>query len=182
LTVNKKILDYIKIKGLSQSEIANKMNIAQSSLNRTLNSDDLKISQLIALCKAIEVSPNYFFDGTETIDNNKISLLENEITSLKSQLHFSNKVFTNEVTSRAHLVQYYNETLDFIFRNPTVLKKISEANIKKIVLSLRENVMCRFEYGYSIDKFCENIIYIINNAKKLPLEGKDYDSLFKAKP
>jgi len=91
MSVNKRLIEYIRVKGVSQSEIAKKLNIAQPNLNRILNSDDLKVSQLIELCTVLEVSPTYFFDGTETINNEELERLKQENALLKQNTSLINQ-------------------------------------------------------------------------------------------
>ncbi len=82
-SVNKRILEYIRSNDISLSDVAKKIGVAQSSLSRTLSSDDLKISQLVEITKALELPVTYFFDGKEHISNEEIEGYKKRIEELE---------------------------------------------------------------------------------------------------
>lgn len=83
MSINKKILDFIKMKGIAQADLAKKMKIAPSNLNRILNSDDLKISQLVEISKILKVNPTHFFEGESSLNNKELESYKNRITELE---------------------------------------------------------------------------------------------------
>lgn len=94
-SINKKIRDYIDSKGIKQTDIANSLKIHQSSLSRTLNSDDLKVSQLIKISKVLMVGPTYFFDGSEIIDKNDLEICKKRIQELEESIHDKRLIIKN---------------------------------------------------------------------------------------
>lgn len=183
MSVNKKILEYLKAKKISQLEVAEKMGVSAPSLNKTLKNDGLRVNTLIEICKAIDISPTYFLGSEEEFSpqatKDLINDLKREVTGLQSQLEFSNKLFQNETIGRVHYDRYFCETLEFLLLNPSLINKVHRDFHKQVVRSLRENVFCRFEYGYSQEKFMKNIVYIIDQMENLPFEGNEYDAVFK---
>lgn len=182
MTINKKIQAYIENKGFKLIDISKKIGISKQNFSRILNSDDLKVSQLLELCKVLEVNPSYFFDGSEML-NNKESI------NIKREKEFLDKLYHNEITARIneerrsrHLIQYYYETIGFILLNKnTLLKNVKSTNTNNILKALLENVFTRYEYGFSASKFEANIVFIFSHPEELPFEGEQYDSVFKTK-
>lgn len=91
ISVNKKIIDYIRENKISQSDVAKKAGIAQSNLNRLLNSDDLRVSHLIQITKALDLPVSYFFDGTEHISNTEIENYKKKIEDLEYLISLGRK-------------------------------------------------------------------------------------------
>ena len=80
MTINQKILDFIKSNRISQAGLAKELKYDRSNLNRILSSDDLKVSQLEDICKALKIPVSYFFDGisTKEIEDYKKQIFELE--------------------------------------------------------------------------------------------------------
>jgi transcriptional regulator with XRE-family HTH domain len=84
MSVNKKIAEHLRIKGISQSEFAERLNTNQPNLSRILKADDMKVSQLIEMSKLLNVSPAYFIDGVEIVGNEELEMLKQENKTLKN--------------------------------------------------------------------------------------------------
>ncbi len=111
MSVNKQILEYLRSKGVSQANLAEKMGVAQSNLNRLLNSDDIKVSQLIEICKVLNLNPGYFFNGNETINNQDVENYKKRIKELE---------YLVNLNKRAEIEKYFNavnEILNYHFPN-----------------------------------------------------------------
>lgn len=92
--LNEKIVKYLDEKSISQTKLAKLTGISQQNLNRVLNSDDIKVSQLHIITKALKLPITYFFDGKENVTNEeiqgykeKIQLLE-DLISREKRLKF----------------------------------------------------------------------------------------------
>lgn len=124
--VNSKIQDYIEFKGLKSVEIAKRMGISKQNLSRILNSDDLKVSQLIEISKHLGVVPTYFFDGTETVDNEELEKLREDNKMLRTQIKLIEQNFRNiidlEFQMKINVIKndlsywYEDDVLDFLIK------------------------------------------------------------------
>lgn len=110
-SVNKKLSDYIRENNISQSEVAKKTGIAQSNLNRLLNSDDLRISHLIQITKALGLPPSYFFDGKEHISNEEIEGYKKRIDELEYLVNLNRRAEIEKY------IQVTNEILKYEFQH-----------------------------------------------------------------
>lgn len=127
MSVTKKILEYIKQKNLTQTELSARTLISQQNLNRILNSNEIKVSTLIKISKALNVPPSFFFDGKEHLDNTEIEAYKKQIRSLEEQVNsykfIRTEKFLNEVNS------------------------ILEYDFKDVPIEIREKVKEEFETG-----------------------------------
>jgi len=62
MTVNGKIRNYIEENGIKLTEVARKTGISRQNLSRILDSNDIKVSQLLALSEALGVEPGVFVE------------------------------------------------------------------------------------------------------------------------
>ncbi len=133
VSVNKKIIDYIRENKISQSDIAKKTGIAQSNLNRLLNSDDLRVSHLIQITKALELPVTYFFDGKEHISNEEIEGYKKRINELEyfmsiAKRHEEEKLFIA-----------FSQILDVEFKNiKKETKKVLISQLSEDINSMKE--------------------------------------------
>lgn len=86
MSVNKKILEYLKTERISQSELATKTGIIQQNLNRMLNSKDMKVSQLLDITKALGLPLTYFIDSKAQVSNDEIEKKDKRIAELEKIL------------------------------------------------------------------------------------------------
>ena len=125
MTINNKIQNYIEKKGFKLVDISKKMGISKQNFSRILNSDDLKLSQLIELCKVLEVNPTYFFDGSETINNEEIEGYKKRIEELEFIVDQSKFYRVDKfLTEASNVIKY-----DF----PEIEKSIKEKVLNEIV-------------------------------------------------
>ena len=70
----KELKERIRTKGMSESEIARRLNMSQQGFNRTLRSEDVKTGLLEKLCKVFDVDMSFFYptnyaNGSDSIYN-----------------------------------------------------------------------------------------------------------------
>lgn len=99
MDINSRIKDYLANNEISQIELASKLGLSSTSLSRSLNSDDLKVSLLIKICGALKVPASTFFDGSEKYNNEEIEgykkrIKELEIAAAESRFYKFDKFFT----------------------------------------------------------------------------------------
>lgn len=99
MDINNRIKDYLSNNEISQTELSSKLGISSTSLSRSLNSDDLKVSLLIKICGALKVSASTFFDGSEKYNNEEIEgykkrIKELETTAAMGRFYKFEKFFT----------------------------------------------------------------------------------------
>lgn len=58
----------MKVKGLTQHEVAEKLGISTASLNKTLKNDGMRVSTLVNISKVLNVSPAIFFTEEITVN------------------------------------------------------------------------------------------------------------------
>lgn len=74
----------IRTKGMSESEIARRLNMSQQGFNRTLRSEDVKTGLLEKLCKVFDVDMSFFYpldytngdDGTFNIQSQNADVFD----------------------------------------------------------------------------------------------------------
>lgn len=86
MSVNKNILSFLKGKAISQLELAKKLQTSHQGLNRILNSEDLKVSQLIEITKALDLPTHFFFDDYKEESNNNNEADKKRIAELEEIL------------------------------------------------------------------------------------------------
>src|ERR1017187_443390 len=86
MNTNKKILKYLEDKGINHSVLVKKTGISKQNLSRILSADDIKLSQLIEITKALDLPLTYFIDGKEKISNEEIEKYKERITELEEDL------------------------------------------------------------------------------------------------
>ena len=123
-----KILELLKNKSITQTELAKRTGISQQNLNRLLNASDIKVSQLIEISKALGVAPTYFFDGSESITNAEIESYKNEIINLKTLVNL------NKRADLERFLQTVYEILENDFKNESkeVINKVTQ-NLNEVV-------------------------------------------------
>ena len=164
MTINNKIQTYIENKGLKLVDISKKMGISKQNFNRILHSDDLKISQLIELCKILEVSPTYFFDGSETLSNSEIEGYKKEIETLKQE----NK---SEEIRFKHFHNNIGKTLGWLLANKKTIGDFKyDDELIDVMKTLLENAHCQYEYAYDDKQLQDNIKKILKNPELMPPE------------
>ena len=161
MSINKKIQVYIENKGLKLVDISKKIGISKQNFSRILKSDDLKVSQLIELCTVLEVSPTYFFDGTETINSEEIEGYKKRIAELEILINTNRK---------AEISRYYN-TIQDILKNDYA--NIDEQTKTKVYEQL--NIMLNtFE---TFEKMNNEIILEVSQMSKLQIKKHVDDTI-----
>lgn len=75
MKMNQRLKLFLQEKGIKQVTVAKKLGIKYTAFNAVLNDHaELKADMLVAVCKAIDVTPEYFFayqlqeNGSETAE------------------------------------------------------------------------------------------------------------------
>ncbi|MES2837032.1 MAG: helix-turn-helix domain-containing protein [Bacteroidota bacterium] len=138
-TVNQRIKDYIKIKGIKYTEIAVAVGLSNPNLHRLLSSDDIKVSMLVKFCKALNVDMDYFIEGKSNLlaekkfaltkSKNKLEKLNQFLITLNKTLNQLPEKQQKQITSIFN--EFDLETLNM------EIKKINTVNnhLKSIGLS-----------------------------------------------
>lgn len=111
MNVNNKILVYLESKGIGQTGLAKKMGISKQNLFRLLNSDDIKISQLLQITKVLEVPFTYFFDGKENVSNDEKEKDKKRIEDLEYLVNLNKRAELDKY------IQVINEILKYEFKD-----------------------------------------------------------------
>ena len=157
MSINNKILKYLQDKKISQVELAKRTNILPQNLNRLLNADDIKLSQLIAITKALDLPLTYFFEGNENVSTEKKQEFKKSNTELQHKLS-ANVTILNAcypIVSKMAV-----ETRNFMMTN--VLKDFIE-----YVGYTKEQV---FEFLVHTEKGLESIEYFLSSIIDNPAE------------
>lgn len=124
MSINKKILNYIKENGIIQSDLCKKLGYTQANLSRILNSDDIKVSQLEKICEALNINVGYFFGAEE----NQNSILLKRISELEEMLEDKKfRIAIYDRIDKERIEKWGNELIDekFIdFSNERRIKAI----------------------------------------------------------
>jgi transcriptional regulator with XRE-family HTH domain len=175
MAVNKKIHTYIKEQGISQAELAKRTGIAQQNLNRLLAADDIKVSQLIDITKALELPVTYFFDGKEHISNEEIQGDKKRIAELEEMLGDKRRIIAeiekNEVEQVKKLLN------DVIENEYKTLSPKDKKEAYKIVIEEAKNATNGRSFFYDLNKRSE-IVELIQNDLLNPREFTKEDSGF----
>ncbi|MDF2447506.1 MAG: Cro/C1-type DNA-binding domain [Bacteroidota bacterium] len=135
MSINKAILKYLDEKGISHSVLVRKTGISKQNLSRILGSDDLKISQLNEICKALNLPVTYFFGVNEIDDHAKLTQRISELEEMLKDKKFRIKIYDKIEKERVY--KWGNELIDekFSYFSPEqrayALKFISEDRIPK---------------------------------------------------
>lgn len=90
--ISKKIKLFRRVKGLTQSELAKKSGVSQSQISTIENGDcDVKISTLVSLTDAMNISLTDLFSDYSNIDNNTF-INENEYDDYEVTLNLYNNL------------------------------------------------------------------------------------------
>ncbi|MDO9186766.1 MAG: helix-turn-helix transcriptional regulator [Bacteroidia bacterium] len=128
MDVNKKILEYLKKERISQSELADKTGITQQNLNRLLNAENIKVSQMLEITKALELPSTYFIDGKVQAKNDEIEWRNKRIEELEEMLRDKNLIINERRRYEdQRLFDAVLSLLDLEFKNV-------KANTKKEIL------------------------------------------------
>lgn len=173
MIINKKIQTYIENKGLKLVDISKKMGISKQNFSRILNSDDLKLSQLIDLCKILNVNPSYFFDGSESINNAEIEGYKKRISELEEIISNKNEIdmlkFFNELKEISR--DEFKEESDKIKEDACILilGKMNQMQhiISKVNMSYTLSQMGKRILKNELHKEIENIKSLNQYAKEL---------------
>ncbi len=110
MDINSIIRKYLADNNISQIELAAKLGISNTSLNRSLNSDDLKISLFIKICQALKVPASKFFDGSEIYSNEEIESLKQDIELLKKQVKHYTELYEDGKGEAKNLMKIVKST------------------------------------------------------------------------
>lgn len=160
MDVNKKIRDYVKNKGVSQFELAKLTGISQPNIHRLLNANDIKISQLSKITKALKLPITYFFDGKENVANEEIDAYKKRIGELEEMLGDKRRII---IERERHEVEQVKKLLEDILKNE--FKDLSEQDkteAYEIVVTEAKNATNGKSFFYDLNKRSE-IIELINN-------------------
>lgn len=86
-----KLKKIMKSKKITQTDIANLLNIKQASVSAMFSRQDMNVSQLEKISDFLGVSPVVFFEDVEH-DENIINILKIENNMLKQQLADKQKI------------------------------------------------------------------------------------------
>lgn len=104
MSINKKILKYLEEKGINHSVLVKKTGISKQNLSRILgSSDDLKVSQLVEICKALDVPNTFFFEGKENDSNKEIEDLKSANLALQKKVNFFADKYEEESNGTVNL-------------------------------------------------------------------------------
>ncbi|HRD39207.1 MAG TPA: helix-turn-helix transcriptional regulator [Bacteroidia bacterium] len=158
LNINEKIIDFLRRSNVSQAELATRMGYNHSSLNRTLNSDDIKLSTFLEICDALNVSPIVFFDDSEHITKSEhekckeiISDLEDKVKALQSsdELIYLSEVydiFKNELKGtpkdiQTKVINEFREPIRYLdILKKKVLLKVSQVGRDEILETMKKKI------------------------------------------
>lgn len=161
MNVNNKVLAYLESKGIGQTGLAKKMGMSKQNLFRLLNSDDIKISQLVEITKALEVSFTYFFDGTENISNDEVERYKKRIVELEEMLGDKRRIIAE---IEKHEVDNVKKLLNDIIENEyKTLSDEEKKEARKIVLSEAKGAINGRSILYDLNKRSEIIELIYND-------------------
>lgn len=194
MSVNKKIAEYLRIKGVSQKEFAEMLNTNQPNLSRILNSDDMKVSQLEEMAKLLDVSPGYFLGGEMNADNSSLIDVEDKNKRLIRQmkliednfklvvdLHFRMKsdIIKNELSLKYKsdvlniLLEEVEKEYDLISRtsDPNDILKMTYSNNNSEILrylTKRAEIVLREHGAYMTvpDGLLEDVVVNENGSKQ----------------
>ncbi len=62
MSITEKVKEYMRLKNIPHTTLAEKLNTSNQNISRILNSDDLKVSTLEKIAKALDLPIKYFFD------------------------------------------------------------------------------------------------------------------------
>ncbi|MCW3076944.1 MAG: hypothetical protein JWO32_1553 [Bacteroidetes bacterium] len=138
MSVNKKIIDLLRVLNIPQAALAEKLGMAQSNLNRLLNSEDLKVSQLIEISKSLNVSPSHFFDGSETINKNELDACKKRVEELEEMLSDKRKIIQDN--QRTELMGYIRRTENTLNKNFNLKKDTKTLLINKVYETIEKHI------------------------------------------
>jgi DNA-binding Xre family transcriptional regulator len=93
-TVNQKLKELILDKGIKLTTISQKTGFSSQNIHRILESEDIKLSQLLSICGAIDVEVASLLEASYEKMLNKIAVLEEEIKALKYE---KSRILNNSV-------------------------------------------------------------------------------------
>ena len=99
-----KLYKLMKIKKISQRELAKLTGINQTTISYILRGNDMKVSTLEKIAKALDVPISYFFDESQEIG--KINI-QNNANGSNNQM----QIQINEQSERIHELEKENEKL-----------------------------------------------------------------------
>ncbi|MES2396227.1 MAG: helix-turn-helix transcriptional regulator [Bacteroidota bacterium] len=135
MDVNKKILEYLKKERISQSELADKTGITQQNLNRLLNAENIKVSQMLEITKALMLPSTYFIDGKVQASNDEIEWRNKRIAELEEMLKDKKRIIDErEDRDKYFLLDGISSLLDSEFKN------IKPKTKKEILIRLRQDL------------------------------------------
>lgn len=135
MDVNKKILEYLKKERISQSELADKTGITQQNLNRLLNAENIKVSQMLEITKALMLPSTYFIDGKGQVSKEEIEKKNKRIAELEEMLKDKKRIIDErEDRDKYFLLDGISSLLDSEFKN------IKPKTKKEILIRLRQDL------------------------------------------
>lgn len=93
-------------KGLTQDILSEKCNVSTkyiSAIERGTSAGSIPL--IIDICNILDVTPNYIFDNVINNNNNNISVLPDEITTIYLKLKDENKEFVNSTITHLYDMQ-----------------------------------------------------------------------------
>ncbi|HXB40549.1 MAG TPA: helix-turn-helix domain-containing protein [Bacteroidia bacterium] len=116
MEVNKRIVKYLEDRGINNSVLAKKAGLSKQNLSRVLSSNDIKLSQLLSITKALELPLTYFFDGNENVTNEiesykqKIIELENSLKDKTQLLTIHKRALNTTIEDIEKVMDEFKET------------------------------------------------------------------------
>lgn len=163
MDINKKIKDYLEKQDISQAELAGLIGISSTSLNRSLNSDDLKISLLTKICAALKVPASKFFDGSEMYSNDEIENYKSRIKDLE---------FIVQQFKINRLDKFFTEALNILkYEYPNVSESVKQKVKEEITVGLES-------YSNIVNDLVGNLMLDLSEISKVNLKN-EIDELIK---
>ncbi len=94
----------IRTKGMSESEIARRLNMSQQGFNRIMRIDDVKTSLLEKLCKVFDVDMSFFYPLDYSNENNNTSNILAQHTDV-SELIKQNAALTESIKTLTSIIE-----------------------------------------------------------------------------
>lgn len=94
----------IRTKGMSESEIARRLNMSQQGFNRIMRIDDVKTSLLEKLCKVFDVDMSFFYPLDYSNESNNPSNILAQHTDV-SELIKQNAALTESIKTLTSIIE-----------------------------------------------------------------------------
>ena len=94
----------IRTRGMSELEIARRLDMSQQGFNRIMRIDDVKTSLLEKLCKVFDVDMSFFYPLDYSSENNNISNIPTQNADI-SDLIKQNAILTESIKTLTSIIE-----------------------------------------------------------------------------